>query len=561
MSEEKILLDERKIEEERKSKLRTIPVKKIKFSVKFKITLLTALLVVVMTIAISFYLLINYVKIPQINEMKHNSKLTMQNLSQGLTEIFEDGISRHDIVMKTKGTMTNIEKISIANLQEELIDVTDKDIYDQILKSKFDDSTEKKYLKIEENIINFLNDNPYFEKTYKEGGYEKISFIAPVKDFNDTAIGYIKIDFTLKYIMERINKIQMEILILVIIFLFIGIILSYIVSSQIIRPIKKLSQGVQIIGDGNLKYKIEIHTKDELEQLADEFNNMTEKILAAQGNLAEKERMDEQLEIAKKIQENLLVEKFPELPEMEFSAFYKPATEIGGDYYDVIYQSNTRRIGYIIADVAGKGVPAALIMVMIRTILHSTFNFIKKANEAITNINKGIARRLTGDKFATMFYFIYDIDTGRIEYSNGAHSPLIVYKKKLNQILEFDTEGAPVGIDYNAVFGVNTAYLDEGDIIVNYTDGIYEAMSEKDELFQASRVKELIKNNSQLSAEQIKTIIINKINEFVGKAPQHDDMALTIMKIKKINKKPIINPNINKTTSEVINPFRPRPIL
>ena len=222
------------------------------------------------------------------------------------------------------------------------------------------------------------------------------------------------------------------------------------------------------------------------------------------------------------------------------------------------------------ADVSGKGVPAALVMVMIRTILQSTFRFLTTADEIIDNINKGITQKLTGDKFVTMFYFNYDINTGKMEYSNAAHSPLIVYRAQHNTLVELDTDGAPVGIDPDFTFGVNTTYLQEGDILITFTDGISEAMNENSELFRTSKVKEIIKNNFRLSSEQLKDKIMDEINKFVGSAPQHDDMALVIVKIKKVNNpgskkiagdKKDINKDINKIRKEAINPLDPRSII
>jgi len=294
---------------------------------------------------------------------------------------------------------------------------------------------------------------------------------------------------------------------------------------------------------------------------------MTKKLLKARRSSIEKERMDEQIEIAKTIQENLLVEEFPKLDELEFGAYYKAAKGIGGDYYDIIYRKDKNRIGAIMADVSGKGVPAALVMVMIRTILQSTFRFLSTADEIIDNINKGITQKLTGDKFVTMFYFNYDINTGKMEYSNAAHSPLVVYKVRQNTIIELDTDGAPVGIDPNFTFGVNTATLDEGDILLTFTDGISEAMNEKNELFRTSRVIDIVKKNYKLSAEELKNKIISDIESFVGNAPQHDDMALVIVKIKKIGKKPVRKTGEPKKEftenikSNLINPIDPRSIV
>lgn len=507
---------------------------KIKFSVKFKIALLTALLIVIVTLSMGFYLL-NNIKSNLLNEMKLRALLFTETLAQGIAEIFYDDTSRHEIIQKNKQTLKDIEQIYVINLQKELMDSTDEKTFQKVIQSKFDDSIDKIYIELSDKVITYLKNKPIYEKSYTENEEEKISFVAPVKIIN-SLLGYVKINFTKKYMYEKIKSVQFKIIIFVIIALLIGILLSYLLSSHIIKPIYKLSEGVHIIGSGNLNYKINIHTNDELKFLADEFNNMTEKLNHAQKSLIEKERFEEQLEIARKIQENLLPKKFPALEEIEISSYYNAAKTVGGDYYDIVYQKDNNKISAIIADVSGKGVPAALIMVMIRTVLHSTLNFIKSANEVIQNINTGITGKLTGDRFATIFYFDYDLNTGRIEYSNAAHSPLIIYKNKLKRILEFDTEGVPIGIEETSQFGVNTTYVDEGDILITFTDGITEAMNKNNEMFHLKRLKEIIKQNHTLSADELKNKIIKEITDFVGNAPQHDDMTLVVFKIKKTRK-------------------------
>ncbi|MBU1076786.1 MAG: SpoIIE family protein phosphatase, partial [Spirochaetes bacterium] len=530
---------------------------KIKFSVKFKITLLTALLLLVVTLSIGFYLLDNIKKNLQ-SEMKLKAQLFTENLAQSMTEIFDDDTSRHEIIQKNKQTLRDIERIHVINPEQELIDSTDEETFQNIIKSKFDTRVKKRYIKIEDEIKEFLKKNTIYERSYKEDGFEKISFIAPVKIVN-TFLGYVRIDFTKKYINKKIAGVQLRILIFVFIAIIIGITLSYILSSRLIKPIYKLSEGVRIIGNGNLNYKINIQTNDELKYLGEEFNKMTAKLDKAQRTLLEKERFEEQLEIARRIQENLLPEKFPDLKEVEISSYYKPARGVSGDYYDVIYNKEKNKLHAIIADVSGKGVPAALVMVMIRSILHSTLKFVQSANEAIQNINTGVTGKLTGDRFATIFYFDYNIKTGRLEYSNAAHSPLIVYKKQSDSIVDLDTPGVPIGVEASSSFGVSTTFLSVGDIIVGYTDGITEAMNINNEMFRIKTLKDIIRNNANKNASELKEIIIKEIENFVGSASQHDDMTMMIFKIEEVQSptKTVNTEEIDKIISEVINPTDP----
>lgn len=527
---------------------------KIKISVKLKFSILTAFLITVITFLISFYLLDN-IKTNLLTEMKLRGKLFAENLSKSLSEVFEDDVSRHEIVLKNKTTLKNdIVTISVYNNQKDLVDASDIEQYKKILLSKFDETIQKADWKLDDTILTKLQQNPFYLEEYQKDNEQKFYYFTYIKIAN-TVLGYLKIDFTKKFVLEEIQNVQLRIILFIIISLFVVIVISYLLTSYLIKPLKNLAQGVQIIGNGDLNYKIKIQTKDELAHLATEFNNMTEKLLKAQKSMIEKERFEEQLEIARKIQENLLPEKFPELKELEISAYYKAAIGVGGDYYDVMYSPTDNKISTIIADVSGKGVPAALVMVMIRTIFYTNFKFIKRTNEAIKNINQGITGRLTGDKFATIFYFSYHIQTGILEFSNAAHSPLLVYRNKSKQIIELDTAGVPVGIDTKAVYEVKATRLSEGDIVITFTDGITEAMDENGNMFRLNPLKELIINNAHLSAEDLKNKIIEQINIFIGEAPQHDDMTLVIFKIKRVP-----NPQLNPFQQQKSKPAAIHPI-
>ncbi len=527
--------------------------RKVKFSVKLKFGLLTALLIFIVTIGIGIYLL-NTTRSSLLSEMKSKAKIITINLSKNLAEIIDDDTSRHQMVVETS-KIKDIKNIIIFDKNFNVIDNSNQKIWQKILLSKFDNNI-KKFRKIIPEKIKKKIKNGEFIQLENEN---KIEVYTPVK-FEDSIIGYVNIIFTKKFINEKLKKAESHIIYFVLLALFIGVLASYFLTSFIIKPIRKLADGAKEIGSGKLNYKIEIESNDELGALADEFNNMTVRLKLAQKSLVEKERFEEQLEIARNIQENLLPDKFPELDEIEISAYYKAAKGVGGDYYDVIQQANRNEIGAIIADVSGKGVPAALVMVMIRTVFHSTFKFVKSTNEAISNINTGISGKLTGDKFATMFYFIYNYKKGKIQFTNAAHTPLIVYRKSEDKIFDLDTPGIPVGVDKKAEFGVKDFMVKENDILVTCTDGITEAMNKKEEMFTGNRLKEAIRRYADLSANEIKENIIKEIEEFVGDAPQHDDMTLVVFKIKKVNNNDG-EKKVNNITNGILNPLDPRSIL
>lgn len=246
--------------------------------------------------------------------------------------------------------------------------------------------------------------------------------------------------------------------------------------------------------------------------------------------LIEKREMERELGIAAEIQQKLLPRKLPELKSASISAFSIPAKGVSGDYYDVL-QFKGDRIGLVICDVAGKGVPAALIMVMIRSILHLITSAEKNAANVVTWINRGITGKIDIDRFATLSFMTYEEASQEIIYSNAAHHPLLLFRAKTATIETIDTEGLPIGIERTAKFGQRKFKVNKGDIVVLYTDGIIEAMNQAGEQYTYERFSQLIMGNSTLSTVELLDKIKSDLKAFVGPAPQHDDQTLLLMKV------------------------------
>jgi phosphoserine phosphatase RsbU/P len=247
--------------------------------------------------------------------------------------------------------------------------------------------------------------------------------------------------------------------------------------------------------------------------------------------LIEKRDMERELKIASEIQKNLLPTKELNLKTLDMAAFSNPAKEIGGDYYDTI-KLDKNKTGIIICDVAGKGIPAALIMTMIRTILHLIASAKRDSATILTWLNKGILTGKIGiERFATAGFLVYDDSNKSMIYANAAHLPLLIFRNESGKIQQVDAEGLPLGIDKNTKYSQKRVTLNSGDLIVLYTDGIAEAMNPAGEQFTYESLTKLIKKNAYLSSDKILEKIRHDLDEFTGDAKQHDDQTLIVMKI------------------------------
>ena len=246
--------------------------------------------------------------------------------------------------------------------------------------------------------------------------------------------------------------------------------------------------------------------------------------------LLDKKEMEREVGIAADIQQKLLPSRIPKIKNTLISAFTKPAKGVSGDYYDII-KLKSGGIALVMCDVAGKGVPASLVMIMIRTIIQLIASAAKSAGTIVSWINRGITGKIDIDHFATLSFLKYDPDKKAIEYSNAGHHPLMLYRAKTKTFENIDTPGLPIGIEQATEYTQKSVVLEKGDIALLYTDGIIEAMNPEGEQYSYESLEKYVKDNYTLSSEELVTGIYQDIQKFVGKAKQHDDQTLLALKI------------------------------
>jgi len=248
-----------------------------------------------------------------------------------------------------------------------------------------------------------------------------------------------------------------------------------------------------------------------------------------QKELMEKERMAKELEIAHDIQKSLFPSERPQLKNFSVDFNNIPAKECGGDYYDFIELSE-ELTGFAIADVSGKGVPAALIMVMARTILRGEASAKLKPDELIGRLNNRLSDTIVHGRFITFFYGILESSSGLFTFSNGGHNYPYLYRASSGKIEELELDGMLLGVMTNNEYESLEIKLELGDILVMYTDGVTEAQNSNQELFGEDRLKEIIIENSQKSANEIRKNIEIEVFKHTGSAPQFDDITLIVIK-------------------------------
>ncbi len=247
--------------------------------------------------------------------------------------------------------------------------------------------------------------------------------------------------------------------------------------------------------------------------------------------LVNKSELYREIKVAADIQKNLLPVRIPDSKILDVSAFSRAAKGVSGDYYDV-FRLTEDKVAVLICDVVGKGVPAALLMVMIRTIIRLVASPARNSEEILTILNRGITSRIEVDQFATMSIIIFHEETGEVEYANAAHSPLLHYRKRLRKFTEVDAPGLPIGIESKEHYKQELFETEKGDILVFYTDGITEARNAEHDEYSQFSLQRVIKNNAGLSAARLVDLVKKDLGNFVGLTAQHDDQTIIVMKIK-----------------------------
>jgi sigma-B regulation protein RsbU (phosphoserine phosphatase) len=247
------------------------------------------------------------------------------------------------------------------------------------------------------------------------------------------------------------------------------------------------------------------------------------------------QKVTQELALAGKIQASFLPDVLPRLNGWQLAVTLLPARETSGDFFDLISLSD-RKLGLLIADVTDKGVGAALYMALSRTLIRTyavEFDEDPQPDVVLFAANGRILKDARADLFVTVFYGILDLETGSLTYANAGHNPPYLLRSKNGPgapvVEPLPPTGMPVGIEEDTVWGQETVQLEPGDVLVLYTDGIPDSLNSQGEFFRDDLLLEAVTGSQGRQANEIQDAILERVQEFVGAAPQFDDITLMIL--------------------------------
>lgn len=365
------------------------------------------------------------------------------------------------------------------------------------------------------------------------GGERVMDFSSPVMAKGRLKLGTVHIGVSYSLVEDVLNKAFINVLVISIIAIILGIFGAFFLGVGISRPINVLASGAKIIGTGNLSHKIVVKSKNELGALAGVFNMMTTDLKNAQEMMVKQQRMERELEVAKEIQLSLIPKNIAEIEGYEVGTYYSPAKEVSGDYYDVIPLGHDK-FGFVVGDVSGKGVPAALVMTMARSIIHSESDADLESHVTLQKLNQILYPDLREGMFVTVFYGVLDAASGMVDMASAGHNDTYVCGN--GEVTPHNPKGFPIGTDpgprFDKVVKNEKFKLQKGEVLVAFTDGITEAMDPDKKEYGDERFIEIIRASSGRTAAEIVDTIVKDVEKFARNAEQSDDISLLVIKRK-----------------------------
>jgi sigma-B regulation protein RsbU (phosphoserine phosphatase) len=319
----------------------------------------------------------------------------------------------------------------------------------------------------------------------------------------------------------------------------VALVMGLTLARSITGSVHELFAGTERVQRGDFGHKIAIRSRDQLGELAGSFNSMTASIEGLLREKAEKERLEQELLIARNIQMSLLPQGPLEIPGVSLSGHCEPAREVGGDYYDFL-PLDEDRLGILIADVSGKGTSAALYMAELKGLVLSLSRHHVSPRRMLMEANRIISRHLDSRSFITMTYAVVDLRARTMTCARAGHCPLVYVPgpeagSRTPQVLT--PEGMVLGLQFDLgdtfdrLLEEVTLPLGRGDLFVLYTDGISEAMNPDGDCFGDHRLVELAERHADLASDDLQARILSEVHTFAGDAAQHDDMTMVLVKI------------------------------
>jgi len=305
---------------------------------------------------------------------------------------------------------------------------------------------------------------------------------------------------------------------------------GFVLTRTITRSIGDLYDGTLHVRRGDFSHRVHVRKRDQLGELAESFNEMTSSISELIEEQRQRQRLENEVAIAREVQQQLFPQSMPSVPGLDLYAICRPARVVSGDYYDFI-PMGAGRIGIALADISGKGIFAALLMASLQAALRSVAVLDGQGGSAdlVTRLNHHLFKNTSDDRYATLFYAVYDATAKTLTYTNAGHlAPLFVSDGCVRSL---DQGGTVIGLFEEAQYAQCTIKVLPGSLLVGFSDGLTEPESVYGEEYGTERLKSEILRQRELPAIRLAENLISGVEQWAGTAEQADDMTVVVARM------------------------------
>ncbi len=368
---------------------------------------------------------------------------------------------------------------------------------------------------------------------YKANG-EQLNYQIHYIRSGDRLMGEVQVSYTGKYYIEEINAERRKVIFLTLIGLAIGIGGIYLLSNYFVSPIVRITERVRKFTSGDIETELPLEGVEEYFEISKALNEMMSRLRRDRENIIEREKVAKEIEVAGQIQKTLLPARLPDIPGLKLDAFYRAASRIGGDLYD-IFKIDENDYCLLVADVSGKGIPASLVMSVLRTVIKIQAQGKVSSHQILVDVNKYIRDDIPPGIFITIMLAVYNSATHKMNVVSGGHNPMILLRRRTGKSEMVNPSGVPLGLpleskdDFAARLNEQTLDIEKGDVIFIYSDGITESMDRTGDKYGLDHLVALFDEKViQMTAndpKEVSSLILSSIDDHAGMAVQSDDIT------------------------------------
>ena len=379
--------------------------------------------------------------------------------------------------------------------------------------------------------LKLIRETGYADANDPPGNY---AYVTRRIGLSDNRLGSVIMEYSSESMELQLRRARQIILMVTGIGLLIGITGIYLLSTYFVRPIGRIVDRVRRFSQGDLDSQLPLVGAGEFYEISRALNELIMRIRRDRKNIVEREILHKEMQLAEEIQRALIPSHLPNVTGFEVGTIYKAARMVGGDLFDII-QMDDHTFAVAVADVSGKGVPGSLVMSMVRTVLRLETRASRSASEILIKVNDFVAEDIRPGMFVTILLAIIDSRTGKINFASAGHNPMIHFDSRKQEARFLNAPGMPVGIkadhvDFAGAMKAMDIKIEENDYLLIYTDGVTEGRGQHKNAYGTARITEMLTEHGDKTATEMADLIESDIIRFVGKADQHDDITMVILK-------------------------------